>query len=65
MSFESWSYDVVSGWIGFAVAFLVFMIPLAFRLFYRKKANYDCSKCKAWDCDGLACYHKRMKNKGG
>ena len=28
---------------------------------WRKECNYDCSKCKVWDCDKHLCDHKRKK----
>ena len=33
------------------------------RIYYRKKCNYDCSKCKCWDCPYLHCQY--LKNKKG
>jgi len=29
---------------------------------YSKKCNYDCSKCKIWDCPAHYCNEKRLKN---
>lgn len=58
---ENWSYDIVSGWIGAITAFFFFLSPLAWRLLWRKKAKYNCADCKAFDCDGKACWYIRNK----
>lgn len=28
---------------------------------YAKKSNYDCSSCKAWDCDAKTCILRRAE----
>lgn len=62
---ENWSYDSVSGFIGAITAFVFFLIPSVYRLFWRKKAKYNCADCKSFDCDGKACWYIREKAKQG
>ena len=28
----------------------------------RRKCNYDCSKCKVWDCDRHLCNEQKIKD---
>ena len=32
------------------------------RIYYRKKANYDCDKCNCYDCPYLHCQYLKNKN---
>lgn len=32
------------------------------RIRYRRNCNYDCSRCKVWDCDVHVCNRQKIKD---
>jgi len=60
MSISEFSWGVLFG--GF-LFWLMELLPILMRLYDRKRAGHDCSKCKAWYCGGMDCYHIRKKKK--
>lgn len=46
--------------IGF-IEFINSLIFIRIYKYYSKKCNYDCSKCKCWDCPAHYCNSKRNK----
>lgn len=44
--------------IGF-IGFIDSLIYIRMYEYYSKKCNYDCNKCKIWDCPAHHCNQKR------
>ena len=46
------------------IILLICELPIELlRIYYRKKCNYNCDKCKCWDCPYLHCQYLKNKNK--
>ena len=53
--------------IGFAFGclydFLSYLIVIPIKKKWRRECNYDCSKCRVWDCERFDCIRQMEKDK--
>lgn len=49
--------------LGFITCFLIELPAELCRIYYRKKCNYNCDKCKVFDCPYLHCQYLKNKKK--
>lgn len=53
--------------IGFAFGclynFLCYLIAIPTKRKWRRECNYDCSKCKVFDCERFDCVRQMKKDK--
>lgn len=47
--------------VGYFMPFIENLFVEPIRKKWRKQCNYDCSKCKVWDCDKKVCDFKKLK----
>ncbi|MBQ9072117.1 MAG: hypothetical protein IJY25_03060 [Bacilli bacterium] len=47
--------------IGSIILIPELIFDIIIRPIYRKKANYNCDKCKLWDCPYKECSKKKTK----
>ena len=50
--------------LGMLYTCLLDLIVQPIRIKCRKQANYDCSKCKVWDCPRKRCIYLKEKKDG-
>lgn len=55
------SYFFIGGLVGFLFIILCDLSCEPIRNKWRKDCNYDCSKCKVWDCQKKKCDLKKSK----
>ena len=43
--------------------FLCYLILIPIKKKWRRECNYDCSKCRVWDCERFDCIRQMEKDK--
>lgn len=51
--------------LGFFLCWLSDGFGLLMLYRYSRKCKYDCANCRAWHCQGMACYYKRRRINDG
>ncbi len=56
--------DFLIGYIiGFSVDTIFQLILIPVKKKWRRECNYDCSKCRVWDCGRFDCIRQMEKDK--
>lgn len=56
-------YFMIGFLLGMFNDFLCYLIVIPTKRKWRRECNYDCSKCKVFDCERFACMRQMKKDK--